>query len=271
MPPNPSVGQPLLVPDRDLEAGLAGQRDGLVGEPGGVLEVGRHRGERAGPPARPADRDRALQRGPVGVGQAGQHDPGDRDVLGRRRAPVRTRRSPGSRRPRTARGRPSGSTAGIVVATAARSSTARASAAPARRKSSALAAPSPTRSTWRSSALSGAPSGTGSTVTSPALPDAAVRVEQREQVDARAARRPRRRPGRAAEPAVRALEHRERDHVHAREGVRTGRRDGELGRRDLGRQRRRASSPGRGPPREPAGISRRRPSGRHRARPPPRR
>ena len=149
MPPKPSAREPLLVPDRDLEAGRLGELDGLVGEPGRVLDVGRHGGEQPRAPAGTAERDGAGER-VVGarVGQAREHDPRDGRVLGRVGAPVERERAEhragheGARGPRPGRSRGSRwrRRRGRVVA--------RASAAPARRKSvDARRSPTPTSST----------------------------------------------------------------------------------------------------------------------------
>ena len=88
-------GEPLLVPDRDVEAGGPADLDGLLGEPGGGLEVGRDGGQGARAPAGAAERDRPgeLVVGAV-VAHVGQHDAGDRSLRavrwsasGRRRTP----------------------------------------------------------------------------------------------------------------------------------------------------------------------------------------
>ena len=55
------VGELALVPDPDVEAVCGGQLFGLLGEPGGVLQVGRHRGQHPRAPAGAADGDRPLQ------------------------------------------------------------------------------------------------------------------------------------------------------------------------------------------------------------------
>ena len=112
--------EPALVPDRDVQAVLGAQEAGLLGQPLRVLEVGGDRGEHPGPPARGAGRDGAGQRRRhrVGVGQAGQHHPAHRRVLGRGRAPRERERAqhrahderlePGLRRQRRDRGRDRG-------------------------------------------------------------------------------------------------------------------------------------------------------------------
>ena len=167
-----------------------------------------------------------------------------------------------------------GSTAVIVVATAARSSTARASVAPARRKSSALAAPRPTSSTWRSSAFSGAPSGTGSTVTSPTLPDArsASSTASRSTPSSSptsAAPGPRTGAWPSAPSSTGSAITSTPARACGRVAV-TANSGGETWGGSVGEELTGSWSPERDQGHQPA-ISRQRPSGRHRERPPPRR
>ena len=87
------LGEPLLVPDRDLEAGRGGELLGLLGQPGGRLEVGRHRGEHPRAPAGAAGSEGTRQLVVRDlVGRATQDDAGDRSLLGPGRAPVEAER-----------------------------------------------------------------------------------------------------------------------------------------------------------------------------------
>ena len=115
-------GEPLLVPDRDVEAGLAGRaRRACSASHAGFFRLdGTVASIRARQPAPPIA-TAAVERGPVvGVGQAGQHDPAHRHVLGARRAPVEgegAQHRADDERLEADRG----ASAGIVVATRPRS------------------------------------------------------------------------------------------------------------------------------------------------------
>ena len=155
-----------------LEAGLLGQRHGLLGQPARALEVGGHGGQHPGAPAGAARRRRpgaASRRWPRRCGC--RRAPPGRPAAGAGPLERQWKPKEPSIVPTTKGSRPSGPvTLGIVVATPCRSRTWRASAAPARRRSIGRASPTPTRSTNARSGLSGLPPGTSTLVTSPVLP-----------------------------------------------------------------------------------------------------
>ena len=220
MPPKPSAASCLLVPDPDVEAGLGGHLAGLVGQPGGVLQVGGHGRQDPGAPAGAAE-----GHGPVEAARR------RRD---RRARPARCARRAGARAGVERQWKPNEPSIApttkalepVVVARSRRSwwpprrDRAPPGPAPPRRGAGRgrRPAPTPTSSTKRRSALSGPPSGTGTAVTSPALPGRAGRLEERRAGRARACSPSPRRPDRApasasrrrAAPAARRPRHRRR-------------------------------------------------------------
>ena len=143
--------------------------------------------------------------------------------------------------PTTNASRPvSGDSAGIVVATEARSRAARARAAPARRKSCGRCSPTPTSSTQRRASFSGPPSGTGNVRHLTRTAGRPGQLEQGQEVDAELVGhlgRPGPEQGRAPVvplPGPGAGQHGQREHLHAGEGVGTVLAEREVRRRDLG-------------------------------------
>ena len=199
MPPKPSLGELLLVPDPDVEPGPLRDVRGLLGQPGRVLHVGGHQREGAGrassrprPPApgrarparvsastRPASTTRVTgcRRGPVGAPV--ELEGAEHEALDERAEPGVVARA------RRARWRP---TAG------------RGRGGPARRRRGAgrracrrrrrPAAPAGGRGS-----SSPAVSRTARSTTSPTWPVAEAALEQREQVLAELGRPARRRRG----------------------------------------------------------------------------
>ena len=226
MPPKPSAASACSSQTSDVEAGLGGELLGLLGQPGRVLEVGRHGGQHPRAPAGAAEGDGAGQLvvvRAVVVVDPGQHDPAH-GLLGRPgRAPVEgegaQRRTDHERR----RAPPSGAMAVIEVTTLARSLVARATVAPARRKSVTGCSPRPDQQD-QSVTVSDT---TGTVVTSPVRPVARA-----------ASRRPRRSspsssdassaPGPRSDVAVLAREDGQRPDLGAADLVRQGRAEGEL-------------------------------------------
>ena len=173
---------------------------GLLGEPGGVLDVGRHGGEHPRAPAGAAEGDRPGERAACSA-SSGTSASTTRPTGGCSGAPERRwKPNEPSITPTTNASSPSSSgEAATEVATAARSRAARASAAPARRRSSwPLLADADELDPAAASAFSAPPSGTGHDVTSPALPVAFVELEDARAGRGRPPRRARRRRGRAA-------------------------------------------------------------------------
>ena len=181
MPPKPSRSRSVSSQIADVEAGLRGDLLGLGSQPGGVLEVARHRRQHPRAPARATDRDRPVERGLVGAvegpGRSRDHDLAHRTLLRAGRAPVELERAEHGagdegveRGVPSVTGSPSGATAGIDVATA--SCRARRGRVPHRRggRRPDGAWPTPTSSTSRSAGLAAVPSGTGTSTTSPTAP-----------------------------------------------------------------------------------------------------
>ena len=105
MPPKPSSASCFSSQTVTSSPAAPASSDGLVGEPGRVLQVRGDGGQRPGPPAGAADGHRARQGGPVVVGQLGEHDPARPARARAAWSASGTRTSRARRRPRTARGR----------------------------------------------------------------------------------------------------------------------------------------------------------------------